>query len=61
MSNFTTVLYFLGNVINVLTTIAILIVVFFDKENIVSNKDLMFLIFINLTTHITERTKNIQD
>jgi len=52
--------YFFSNIINFLTTVAIIIAVFFDDKNLVSNKQLLFMIFLNLSTHITERTKSIQ-
>jgi hypothetical protein len=59
-NNMTRTFYFFSNIINFLTTVAIIIAVFFDDKNLVSNKQLLFMIFLNLSTHITERTKSIQ-
>jgi hypothetical protein len=56
----TRIFYFFGNIINLLTTFAIIFAVFFDDKNLVSNKQLLFMIFLNLSTHITDRTRNLQ-
>jgi hypothetical protein len=59
-NNMTRIFYFFNNIINLLTTVAIIIAVFFDDKNLVSNKQLLFMIFLNLSTHITDRTRNLQ-
>jgi hypothetical protein len=51
--------YFLGNVMNILSNIGIVIFVFSPTEHDI--KFLIFLCLVSITTHITERTKNIQN
>ena len=52
--------YIIGNIVNLLSTLALIGVLFFDKENIVTNKQILILLWLNIATHITERTRHIQ-
>lgn len=51
-------LYFIGNIFNLLSTLILIFALFFDKDDLISQKMILFLLWTNITTHITERTKN---
>jgi len=45
---------------DILLIAAIVFAVFFDDKNVVSNKGLLFMIFLSLVSIIDEKTKGIQ-
>lgn len=60
MKNFIAFWYFVCEVINLLSASLLIFALFFNEANIITNKQIIFMVWLNISTHITNRTKHIQ-
>lgn len=54
------IFYWIGELVNIGSIIALIYLIFYAPINEINIRIGLFLLWINLTTHITSRTKNIQ-
>lgn len=52
--------YWIGEVVNITSTVFLIYLIFFASINEVNIRIGIFLLWANILTHVTSRTKNIQ-